>query len=134
MNVFDQLEQKRRFRKMLYSKISITFLLAICVFLAKGLVGVHDKARESMDRRNLSAGRLDQLSAREEQLKKEIERLESRVGLEEELRNRYSLSKEGEKMIVIVDEEAKKASKKIEEEQEITEKIATWFKRTILVE
>lgn len=134
MNVFDQLEQKRRFRKMLYSKISIIFLLAICVFLAKGLVGVHDKARESMDRRNLSAGRLDQLSAREEQLKKEIERLESRVGLEEELRNRYSFSKDGEKMIVIVDEEAKKTSKKVEEEKEITEKIATWFKRTILVE
>lgn len=134
MNVFDQLEQKRRFRKMLYSKISIIFLLAICVFLAKGLVGVHDKARESMDRRNLSAGRLSQLSAREEQLKKEIERLESRVGLEEELRNRYSFSKEGEKMIVIVDESEKKASKNVEDEQEIHEKIATWFKRTILVE
>ena len=134
MNVFDQLEQKRRFRKMLYSKISIIFLLAICVFLAKGLVGVHDKARESMDRRNLSAGRLTQLSAREEQLKKEIERLESRVGLEEELRNRYSFSKEGEKMIVIVDDEEKKASKIVAEEKEIHEKIATWFKRTILVE
>lgn len=134
MNVFDQLKQKRRFRKMLYSKISIIFLFAICVFLTKGLVGVHDKARESMDRRNLSAGRLSQLSAREEQLKKEIARLESRVGLEEELRNRYSFSKEGEKMIVIVDENEKKTSKNVEEEQEITEKIATWFRRTILVE
>ncbi len=134
MNVFDQLEQKRRIKKMVYSKISIVLLLAICFFLAKGLVGVHDKARESMDRRNLSAGRLNQLNSREEQLKKEIQRLESRVGLEEELRNRYSLSKEGEKMIVIVDKSDKKTSKTVEEEEEIHEKIATWFKRTILIE
>lgn len=134
MNVFDQLEQKRKVRKIIYSKVSIVFLVGICVLLGRGLVNIHDKARESMDRKNFSAGRLSQLESRETQLKKEIERLESRVGLEEELRTRYSFSKEGEKMIVIVDEKKENEAAETSEKDELSEKISTWFRRTILLE
>lgn len=129
-------EQKRKIRKYFYSKITIIALLFFTFILLRGSVRVYEKARISMDRKNFSAGRLVQLNERKDHLEKEINRLDTRIGIEEELRNRYSFAKEGEKMIIIVDEEneAESVEKTPEKGPKLTEKVFSWFKRVTLLE
>lgn len=131
MNFF---EQKRQNRKMLYSKVTLFGLCIFCGLLANGLFNMYGKARESLDRKNFSAKSLVQLEERENKLKNEIERLDSRTGLEEELRNRYSVAKEGERVIIIVEDPSGKRIAATTTEASFTEKAATWIKRATLIE
>ncbi len=131
MNLF---EQKRQNRKMLYSKVTLVGLCVFCILLANGLFEMYGKARESLDRKNFSAKSLVQLEEREKKLKSEIERLDSRAGLEEELRNRYSVAKEGERVIVIVEDPSGKRVAATTTDATLTEKAATWIKRATLIE
>lgn len=129
-------ERKRKMKNWLYSKFSIFFLFFLVFILARGSVGVYQKARESFDRRNVSMASLTRLNEKKTYLNNEIERLESRVGLEEELRSRYSLAKEGEKVITIVDHDENEGSldPKPEDTSPYLEKINSWIKRLILLE
>ncbi len=131
MNIF---EQKRQARRMIYSKVVMCGLLVFCVILTNGLFNMYGRARESLDRKNFSAYSLTQLEQREAKLKSEIERLNSRTGLEEELRNRYSFSKEGERVIIIIEDEDGTRSATTTDEASFTEKAATWIKRATLIE
>jgi len=131
MNIF---EQKRQIRRLMYSKIAMVGLFVVCGFLANGLFNIYGKARESMDRKNLSAQSLVRLQEREAKLQAEIERLDSRNGLEEELRNRYSLSKEGERVIVIIEDEDGTRVATTTEDSSLSERASTWIKRAVLIE
>jgi hypothetical protein len=54
------------------------------------------------------------------------------VGIEEELRTRYSFSKEGEKMIVIINEEEEYVPE--EKDHGFFKKTMSWFRGLSLVE
>ena len=65
-------------------------------------------------------------------MEEDIKLLDSRVGIEEQLRSRYSFSKEGEKVLVIIDDEPD-----IEAEPEkkgIIKKTMSWFSDLNLIE
>ncbi len=131
MNIFDN---KRRFRKVAYSKIVSVCLIVVCAMLVNGLFNIYGKARESLDRKNFSAQSLLKLHNREEKLRREIERLDTRVGLEEELRSRYSFSKEGERVIVIIDENNTSETASTSDEKTLTDRATSWIKRVTLIE
>ncbi len=131
MNIFDN---KRKFRKMAYSKIVSVCLIVVCAMLVNGLFNIYGKARESLDRKNFSAQSLLKLNNREEKLRREIERLDTRVGLEEELRSRYSFSKEGERVIVIIDENNTSEMASTSDEKTLTDRATSWIKRVTLIE
>lgn len=129
-----EFEKKRQIKKFIYSKAVIALLLIVLFLLAKGTIGVYKKASESASRENLSAVKLSKLEDRKSSLESEIDRLESRVGIEEELRTRYSFSKEGEKIIVIVNEEPPVVENHDENEGGFIKKTFSWFKGLSLVE
>jgi uncharacterized protein YlxW (UPF0749 family) len=76
MNIF---EQKRQIRRLMYSKIAMVGLFVVCGFLANGLFNIYGKARESMDRKNLSAQSLVRLQEREAKLQAEIIRFQKKA-------------------------------------------------------
>ncbi len=131
MNIFDN---KRKFRKMAYSKIVSVGLIVVCAMLVNGLFNIYGKARESLDRKNFSAQSLLKLNNREEKLRREIERLDTRVGLEEELRSRYSFSKEGERVIVILDDSDTSEPIQTSDDRTLTDRATSWIKRVTLIE
>lgn len=132
-------QKKRKTNNWLYSKLTILVLAFFVFVLSQGSVEVYEKARESLDRKNESIAALQKLEVRKEHLESEVYRLNSDVGVEEELRKRFSLSKEGEKVIVIVDEgnEAENATNSdniVTKEDDFLANMANLIKRIILVE
>ncbi|MDD5050867.1 MAG: septum formation initiator family protein [Candidatus Pacebacteria bacterium] len=100
------LEEKRKFRRILYSKTTLFILCLAVFFVARATWGVYKKAEESKQNLELTERQLDDLNKRNDYLSSEIKKLSSSSGVEEEIRQKFRVAKVGEQMAVIVDSQA----------------------------
>jgi cell division protein FtsB len=105
-----EFQAKKRFRKILYSRSSVAVLLIILAFLAHATWNVFTKERESAANVIEASREHDKLQSRQQVLTVEIQRLSTDQGVEEEIRNKYSVSKPGEHLLIIVDNASSTAS------------------------
>jgi len=96
-------QQKKKLRKTLYSRGMLVMLSIVTIFLGNAAWNVFQKYREARENRELAAQELQKLEERESGLSADIERLSTERGVEEELRKRFGVAKEGEEVIVVVD-------------------------------
>jgi cell division protein FtsB len=94
--------------------------------LPRGVRGVYFKTRITSSRENQSIEKLSALGSQKEQLENEINLLECDFGIEARLRNFYSLGKDGEVVIIIIDEEEDPVI--IEKPKGFMNKTMSWFR------
>jgi cell division protein FtsB len=125
-----EFKDKRKLKKILYSKFSIVVLLLVFIFVAKAGYNVYKKQADSYENRIGAEKELNELKARQAALASEIERLGTPEGIEEEIREKYKVAKENENMVIIVEEETKapKVEKKKGFFSGIKEKLKEIFK------
>ncbi|PIQ35528.1 MAG: hypothetical protein COV32_01775 [Candidatus Yonathbacteria bacterium CG10_big_fil_rev_8_21_14_0_10_43_136] len=102
-------QERKKLRKILYSKISLVILAVMLFFVGKGAWGIHQKAQIAISERNIAQRSLLELEARTVELQASLIRLKSDIGVEEEIRQKYSVVRPGEEVVVIVDDRAKKS-------------------------
>jgi|SRR3989344_6163025 len=96
----------RNVKRILYAPITIIVLMVLLVVLVRAAVGAYlTELRNREGAANIERDTQD-LRSREQFLSDEIERLQSSRGVEEELRNKFPVVKEGESMVIIVEPEA----------------------------
>ena len=100
-----EFRQKHIIRQRIYSKPVILLLLVILFFIANGTWNVFKKSHQSNQKLTVAEENLIELEEKRDTITLEIERLETNIGIEEEIRSKFDLAREGEKSIVIVDEE-----------------------------
>lgn len=111
----DDFRQKQKMRKVMYSKWMFGVLgLLLCVMVWKTW-GIFQKER--MAHRVLEESRLEHaaLAQQAEELSTDIDHLNTEEGLEEVVRDRYGVAKDGEQVIVLIEEESTEFSKEGEE-------------------
>lgn len=96
-------KKRKTIERFLYSKITLSLLLFAAAFLAVSVWGVYEKERGTAEVRKKRAEELSNLRAREAELSSEIERLSTPEGIEMEIREKYELGKEGERVVVVID-------------------------------
>ena len=79
------------------------FVLATFVF-GWSVLGFYQKSRETKENKQLAAATVAGLKAEKGRLSDDIARLETKEGIEENIREKFGLAKEGEGLIVIMDE------------------------------
>ncbi|MBI1974256.1 MAG: septum formation initiator family protein [Candidatus Zambryskibacteria bacterium] len=90
--------------KGMYS-LPVIILLSIAAFtLTKGAIKILVKEKESRQKVEALRQEISAMTVREELLKKKIERLGTPEGLEEEIKEKFSVVREGEHAAIIVDE------------------------------
>ena len=99
-----ELHKRRRSGRFIYSLPFLVLLFIITFILAKGAIGVLGKGRESVEMTRNLKEKAASLAMREMELKEDIARLETEEGLREEIRDKFSVTEEGEFVAVIVDE------------------------------
>ena len=99
-----------RFKRILYSWLSIAILSIAVIVVAHSSLGVFEKAEDSAKSLTQAEVELARASLRQNFLMGEIKKLESPDGIDKEIRNRYRVHKAGEKLIVLVDGEDAVAS------------------------
>lgn len=102
-----ELERRQRIRQMLYSWPSLAVLAVLAFFLIKGAVGIMRIERDSAGRVKALEAQASQLSLREKELEASINKLRTQEGIMEEIKNKFSVTREGEYVAIIVDPKSK---------------------------
>lgn len=102
------IRQKAKLRRMMYAKPTILFLAIMVTLVTRGAWGMYQKSKEAEDKRAKAEERLAELKEKERTLSKDIVDLSTDRGIEEEIRDRFMVAKEGENVMIIADPEEKK--------------------------
>jgi cell division protein FtsB len=88
-------QERKKLRKILYSKYTLVVLLLVLVWVAKGAWGVHQKAKIAISERDIVQHSFDDLTARTTELNASLDRIKSQKGIEEEVRQKYTVARPG---------------------------------------
>ena len=116
-----EFQNKRKLRRKLYSLPSLIVLSVMTFFLVKGAIGMLMKEGKTASRVDELEEMVANLSGREDKVRAELESLKTTEGLNEEIRSRFNVTREGENVAVIVDNTKKATSTEHMEER--------WYKR-----
>ncbi len=97
--------EKRRLRRVLYSRASLVAMLVPIGFVSYVAWHAYNTEQVSRERQLALATELGQLEARAGALEHDIAALEDPYGVEAALRQRYNVAKEGEEVFVLVEPE-----------------------------
>jgi cell division protein FtsB len=102
-------QQKRKFKALTQSRITWSILLVITVFL---FISVYDRyliARDMAERRAEVESDLADLETRRTELSAEVQYLSNERGIEAEMRRQFDIARDGEQVVIIVEEEPENA-------------------------
>jgi cell division protein FtsB len=115
-----ELQRKQKLKKILYSLPMLALLAAFTAFLAKGAFGIMKIERRSAERVGSLEAEALVLDNRRRELNGEIERLKTDEGIMEEIREKFSVARDGEHVAIIVEEKTRGGEKAAED---------SWYKR-----
>lgn len=113
------LKEQNKISKILISWPFIIILFIIVVIFIINLFSFSRKMQESIKNKEIVEQRIVEINKNKEKLQNNIKKLQSDNGIEENIRENFGLIKEGEGVVVIVDNES---------EVELNEKRTFWTK------
>lgn len=84
-------------------------MVVILFAVGEGAWKVSQKAVVARTERDIAERSLEELRMRTEELQVSLVRLKSDQGIEEEVRQKYTVARKGEEVVVVIDEQAKKS-------------------------
>lgn len=97
-------QNKRSIKSLLKSTPVLIFLVILMLFFSYNMLGLFGKMLETNKNKKIAEAKITELKESKAKLDGDISKLNTNQGLEENIREKFGLVKEGENMIVIVDE------------------------------
>lgn len=113
----------QRKSKWFHSPIVLLVMVGVCIFFASNMVTLIRKNKDTRILKEQATRELEELELRKQKLEQDIASLKSERGQEEVIRQNFQVTKEGEGVVVIIDNESS--------EQEVEKKPETFFQRII---
>ena len=89
------------------SKPILAVLGILLLVFAWGVISFMSKAAETSKNKKMAESKVAELETEKEKLSSDIARLKTEAGVEENIREKFGLAKEGEGLIVVVDDKNK---------------------------
>ncbi len=99
-------QRKRTWRDVLQSFPVLIFLTLFLLFFAWGVWGLLGKMQVTKENKKLMEDKIANLTKQKEELAEDIDQLKTIEGQEASIRNKFGLAKEGEGLIIVVDDKA----------------------------
>jgi len=106
-----EFQKKRKIRRALFSPFTLSALALALAFLLASAAGVYRKSKMASLKSSEVRTKIERLKERKAELEKELSRLRSGFGREEELRKKFNLRKPGERVLIIADKGGKPKEK-----------------------
>ncbi len=120
-------QEKRRIRVILESRPALVTLFLVTVFFAWSMVGFISKAEDASRNKKIAEDKIIELQKSKERFSSDIQRLQTDQGKEEAIREKFGLVKEGEELIVVMDDKNPTDSG-LPKESGLLLKIKNWFR------
>lgn len=88
-----------------YSPLFLIILLVLLFFLSYKVINLIKKDKETGEKKELTLDKIDELKERERVLNEDIAKMQTEEGVEDVIRGKYKVVKDGEKMVTIIDQE-----------------------------
>ena len=98
-------QEKKRWQKIMQSKPILGLLGLAVLFFAWSVFGFWGKMEETRKERAITEKKVAELEEKKEKLASDIEKLGTEEGVEENIREKFGLAREGEGVIIIVDDQ-----------------------------
>lgn len=95
--------KNQRIRNFIFSPITILVLAILLLLLTRSVFGVYSKEKRARENLKRVEAEFADLLEREDFLEEGIQNLATPEGIEAEIRERYGVSKPGEKVVVIIE-------------------------------
>lgn len=96
-------QQKKKFYKIFYTRPTLVLLVVLFLIALNSTWNMYEKASLAREQKNRLEKELVDLKTRKADLEAKIANLKTERGLEEEIRGRFSVAKNGESVVVVVD-------------------------------
>ncbi len=100
----EDFQQKKRWRSVLESKPVLICLVILLLLFAWGVIGLFNKMQMTRENRRLAENKLMESQKKKEIFSNDVAKLQSQEGIEESIREKFPVVKEGEELIVVVDD------------------------------
>lgn len=122
--------EKRKLREIFFSKAVAGIVFVLAILLSISAYSRYTAERETREKRVDRAHELEELNMRAAALESKVNHLESERGIENAIREQFDVAKEGEEVIVVVDESAKNAGVEKQEVFPLPQKpsLFSWLK------
>ena len=123
-----EFKKKQKIKKWLYSPWIIFILLFILLIGLDAVWNIYKKEQISKNNLVLAQQNLDKLKSRYDILKSDVDWLITPEGIEEEIRNKFSVVKEGEQVAIIVESKnTPTTTPEVLKTETLWDKIVGWF-------
>ncbi len=100
--------KKKTITEYLYSKVAVVILLVVVLFLSVSVFERYQVERQMAERKDEALEHKEELIVRKKMLEEKVEYLGAERGVEAEIRTNFDVAKEGEQVIILVGDTAKK--------------------------
>jgi cell division protein FtsB len=101
--------QKRKIRAIVNSRYTQGVIVFLTLLVAWSAYVRFDIAREMNERRELAEIEANELEVRRDELQEQIDYLSNERGIEAEMRRQFDIAREGEQVVVILDDETEES-------------------------
>jgi cell division protein FtsB len=109
-------QEKKGLKYFLQLKPVLILLFLIVILFTWNIIGLTKKLQETHKNKKLQEAEISNLEKRKEKLSSDIEKLGTDKGKEEMIRENFGLAKEGENIIVIVEDKNQTKTSAVEKE------------------
>ena len=102
-------------KNFFYSRPVLIFLGLLVLLFAWGVIGFIGKMQTTRENREIAENKVAELEKQKQLLSADITKLQTEEGVEESIREKFGLVKEGESVIVVVED--KNTSESVDEEK-----------------
>ncbi len=99
-------QKSKDWRSYLETWPVLAMLSVLVLIIGWGVLGLIGGLRDTIKNKNIARAKVAELAERKERLAYDIENLETDAGKEKIFRENYGLAKEGEEVIIIVDDKS----------------------------
>jgi len=110
--------RQKLWHRIAFSWVTIVLLILLSLLLARSVFSMYQKNNRARERAQDAQIELTKVEERKALLSKSLEHIKTSKGVEEELRKKFDVAREGEHLLVIVDKEVK---------PEVKTKETSWF-------
>ena len=121
-------QEKKGWRNVMQSKPALVLLGIVVLAFAWSVVGLVGKMRETVKNKTIVEDKIAELQQTKEKLSADIEKLKTEKGVEESIREKFGWVKEGEGVIVVVEDNS---SNQTGQEPESSGGFFSWLKNLL---
>lgn len=110
------------------SKPILMLLGIIIIVFAWSVFGLVGKMQETIKNKKMGEDKVQELQKEKEKLSAEINKLQTEKGIEENIRENYDVVKDGEGMVVVVEDKNLPETQSENKSTNLFSKIINWFK------